>query len=549
MPEQREAASYLGTHSRLLAGPGTGKTLSLTRRICFLIEEQTVAPGEIQALTFTRAAAAELRGRVRSEVGESRVPKISTLHSFALRQLLKNARLLVLLPQPLRIADDWEERTIVLEDLKSLLSLKTIRDASQLLNDLSADWQSLKADDSQWEQRFPNPAFLGAWREHRDVYGYTLRSELVYQLRRALEQYEGFNLEGPPRYLLVDEYQDLNRCDLAVVKFISERGAEVFGAGDDDQSIYGFRKALPDGIRRFLTDYPGAKDLTLTVCKRCDKAILDHALFVARQDYARIEKVLTPEEGSGEGEVALLRFVDQDQEAETVARLCSYLVTQRGLSPGNILLLLRSDRDGVFSSVLRRAFDIARVPIAIATADTDPFNATTGRQVLALLRLLENERDHLAWRTLLEIRKNGVGTDTIRRVYDIAKSQGIGFADVLLGILEDPATASFSAGRLIGEVRSIGEFRREMMAKFPSGDDLDNARAGLQDAVRAVVAEIVGANDDADRLILEIGAAIEAGGCNSLSDLLQTLAVSTEDIEQELQPDRVNILTMHRAKG
>ena len=263
----------------MLAGPGTGKTLTLTRRVSFLVEEGRVEPSGILALTFTRAAAHELRQRIESELSADRPPRVSTLHSFALRHILGNAALITLLPQPLRIADDWEERHIILEDLTRLLRLQRIDHARDLLNELSADWQSLAADEAEWERRFPNPQFLGAWRQHRNVYGYVLRAELVYQLKRVLEQAPNFAVDGPPTHLLVDEYQDLNRCDLAVVKAIADRGVEVYCAGDDDQSIYGFRKAHPEGIRRFPVDYQPSKPLTLEICKRCDPAILDLALF------------------------------------------------------------------------------------------------------------------------------------------------------------------------------------------------------------------------------------------------------------------------------
>ncbi|MBE3133987.1 MAG: UvrD-helicase domain-containing protein, partial [Acidobacteria bacterium] len=178
--EQRTAARHTGNHARLLAGPGTGKTLTLTRHVCYLVEAQNVSPDEILAVTFTRAAARELRQRVQAELGAGASPRISTLHSFALRQLLRNARLMTALPQPLRIADDWEERQIILEDLKALLTLDTIKNTRKLLNELSADWQSLIADEDDWERRFPDPRFLAAWQEHRTVYGYALRAELVY---------------------------------------------------------------------------------------------------------------------------------------------------------------------------------------------------------------------------------------------------------------------------------------------------------------------------------------------------------------------------------
>ncbi len=202
LTNQRTAAAHAGTHARLLAGPGTGKTLTLTRRICFLVIENNVSAESILALTFTRAAARELRQRVDRELDEGGSPRISTLHSFALRQLLRNVTKITELPQPLRIADDWEERNIVHEDLKSMLSLARISEAHDLLNELSADWQSLTADEADWETHHPHPQFLGAWREHREIYGYTLRSELVYRLKKALEQRGDFELEAPIEYLL-----------------------------------------------------------------------------------------------------------------------------------------------------------------------------------------------------------------------------------------------------------------------------------------------------------------------------------------------------------
>jgi len=117
--EQRTAASHLGSPARVLAGPGTGNTRVLTRRIQFLIQEKEVPPEGILALTFTRAAAHELRQRLQSAMPGEPQPRVSTLHSFALRQLLRNAPTLITLPQPLRIADDWEERRIILEDIKA----------------------------------------------------------------------------------------------------------------------------------------------------------------------------------------------------------------------------------------------------------------------------------------------------------------------------------------------------------------------------------------------------------------------------------------------
>ena len=134
---------------------------------------------------------------------------MSTLHSFALRQILLNAGNLDSLPSPLRIADDWEELNIIEPDMKKALGLRRVREVRDLFAKLASDWETLRADAGGWKREFPNPDFVGAWEAHREMYGYTLRSELVYQLKRAIEQSPDFEIEGPPLHLLIDEYRRL----------------------------------------------------------------------------------------------------------------------------------------------------------------------------------------------------------------------------------------------------------------------------------------------------------------------------------------------------
>lgn len=522
---QRTAAAHTGNHTRLLAGPGTGKTLTLTRRICFLVAERNISAESILALTFTRAAARELRQRVAKELGEDKIPRISTLHSFALRQLLKNATKIRELPQPLRIADDWEERNIVLEDLKALLNLKGIKDTRDLLSALSADWQSLTADKAEWEKHFPNPRFLGAWQEHRQIYGYTLRAELVYQLKKALEQRGDFELEGPSEYLLVDEYQDLNRCDLAVVQQIASRGVKLFIAGDDDQSIYGFRRAHPEGIRWFPKDYPGATTLELEICKRCDINILDIGLFVARQDPRRIEKNIRSEPGRGEGEVAILRFDDQDAEAKGIANLCTYLVEQHGLKPNDILVLLRSDRNNGFSRPIQDELEGAGIPVA-STLETNPLDETDGRVFLAFLRLAVRSEDSLAWRTLLQVWCKGVGPGAISAVYDLAYGRGENFAQTVIAAHADagilPTNHRSRLSKAINDVLSQLNvlFPEDRRGKYETCDE-------LMDVVRPAAESIITNEEERNSILLKI----ERTEVTSIKELIRVIGVETEDIE------------------
>jgi len=532
LTKQKEAARHAGCHARVLAGPGTGKTLTLTRHACYLVEEQSVPADKILAITFTRAAARELCQRLENELGEGNCPRVSTLHSFALRQLLRNSARISNLPQPLRIADDWEERNIVLEDLKTLLNLGRIDDARDLLNELSADWQSLTADETDWERRFPNPSFLGSWREHRQIYGYTLRAELVYQLKKALEQRGDFELEDDFRHLLVDEYQDLNRCDLAVVQQIASRGVELFIAGDDDQSIYGFRKAHPQGIRRFLKDYPGAQNLPLEVCKRCDRGILDLGLFVARQDPRRIKKAITPEPERGDGELEIVRFPNQSLEASGIAIICYHLVHYHGLHPDDILILLRSDRLGVFSTPIRERLEKAEIPAASATDAVSSLDKTAGRAFLAFMRLLDNREDSLAWRTLFRVWCYGIGPGAVGAIYDVARGRGMTFAQAVLAAHNDTSILpSKHQSRISTAVTSVldqlgGLFPSDAQEEYESCDELMNV-------VRSAAESLIEDEEERESVLLEFERTVETVEATSINDLVKAIEVTSEDIEQE----------------
>lgn len=390
--EQRVAASRHDGHVRVLAGPGTGKTLTLRARVGYLIDQLHVDPSNILIVTFTRKAVSELRDRILPCIPEgAEPPRISTLHGFALRQLLRNAALVTTLPVPLRIADDWEEDAIIIPDLQRLLS-KAQRQIKSTIDAMSADWDSLT--DAELEV---DPQFIAAWRRVREVYGFTLRAEMVYRLKRAMEQHD-FQLEGQFKHVIVDEFQDLNACDLAIVQALRDLGASVFCAGDDDQSIYGFRKASPAGIRAFLDDYPDAEDAKLTLCKRCDSNILAAAEYVANQDLGRPPKNLAAQ--SSGGLVRIFRGDTQSEEAMMIAKVCKQLHDE-GYKYPSIAILLRSDHLGRFSKPIVEALLNADVPVSARRID--PLSEDNTRRLYALAQLAVGPDDSLAARTLLQL--------------------------------------------------------------------------------------------------------------------------------------------------
>lgn len=547
--DQIEAASHLGMHARVLAGPGTGKTLTLSRRVRFLVESAGVDPENMLVLTFTRAAAAVLREQVEEQLGawEAEMPRVSTLHSFALRQIVRNQNLVVVFPQPLRIADDWEERNIIQEDLKRLID-SNVKEVREKFKQLSADWETLNAESQDWEQLFPDPRFLGAWLQHRRIYGYTLRSELVYQLKRALEQIDDLALESDYRHVLVDEYQDLNKCDLEIMRRIAEEGAELFVAGDDDQSIYGFRYAHPEGIRRFCDDYSPSAELTLRTCHRCDRKILELGLFVANLDPQRVHKPLGPRDDAAEGEVHLLRFHHENHEATGVAAVCNHLLNEVEYSPRDILVLMRSDRNRVFSNLLVEHCSEAGVPMGLIVDETPPLDTDEGRLFASLLRLSVSSRDHLAYRSALALRANRLGETTFRTLYGLSEREEIGFLDSVEMAIND-STSRHRFRRILaaehGEIMAIVQRFRETLPVWSPRESEENLREGIQELARDII-------EDEERRNAVTGYLtdlIEEVGALTVTELLDGLTATVGDVEQKLLEDKISVLTMHRAKG
>lgn len=553
--QQDAAIHHRGRPARLLAGPGTGKTWSLTQRIIWLIREEGVLPTEILVLTFTRAATQELRSRIRDALGPEEVlPRISTIHSYALSQLLRNQDKFPHLPKPLRIVDDWEERYIVQEDLKDALKAQgdpemDVRKVRRLLQDLSSDWETLKADQTDWEKNYPNPVFLATWNMHRTVFGYTMRSELVYQLKRALLQVGDFKLEGQPSHILVDEFQDLNACDLAIVQWLAEQGAEPYAAGDDDQSIYGFRNAYPLGIRNFLSDYGSSADLRLEVCQRCDREVLKLADFIIQLDLNRVGKAVQPQDDAEDGDVRLSRFPNQQEEARAIRRRCAELLKE-GVAPNEMLILLRQDRNGAFSSLI--AAELRNIedgpPIHTAVGEGTALDTLGGRQLLALLKVAAEAYDSVGWRTLMELDRNNLGDKARDVIQEEALKRELVFARVLL---DKPENDMFD-----GLDDRIAKYVEEVRADVASiRDHLDTSAESPEDKHEAF-SEKLGSLPKPKRIVKD------AEFNDAIAELVASLAPSAADLESAIRergtavddeevvsPGAINILTMHKAKG
>lgn len=543
--EQAQVTAHIGAPYRLLAGPGTGKTATLVGRVVKLLEVHGVDPEAIHILTFTRAAAQELRNRIRQKLedGNSGSPGVSTIHSYALSQLLKAGEGAVALPQPLRIADDWEKREIIRKELKHLCKFKHVKEVDDKFNLISSCWHKSADPKEEVEQGTEDAKFLGEWVRHREVYGYSMQDELVYQLKTALERKENLQLDAPA-HLLVDEYQDLNRCDLDVILEFRKRGAEVFVSGDDDQSIYGFRHADPQGIRQFEKEYPGAGGGVLEVCHRCAPNILSLGEHVANLDPDRMQKNTRPLPDRKNGEVAFLWFDDQNDEARKIADICRTLLDNGVVEKaGDILILLRNNfRENYSKPIVAR---LKEVELSVASTDEEkPLDRESGRIFLSFMRLAVNAKDSLAWRTLFQIWCKGIGKEAFHAVYKCAVDSGRTFAEQIGRTQDLPQKFQ---GKIANAVAAINAKRSKL---FPNGNQPFPTFDALIESVRQAAEMTIDDSDECEAVMAEFTRARDVIDKFSIGEIIVNASGANEEIEQgKGNEDDINIMTMHKAKG
>lgn len=548
LPAQRDVAGVEPGNYVLVAGPGTGKTFVLVRRLEYLVEERGISARDIVALTFTRAAAGEMRHRLEQRLDSALRPRVSTLHSYALRELVAHGSGAI--QRPVRVVDDWEQRWVVEEELARFLGRK-VSSIQEILKLLADDWDGLAADGDGWEDGFADPEFLTAWRRHREIYRYTLRAELVYQLLQMYRANPTLRPTHPVQVFLVDEYQDLNLCDLNAIRVLVERsGADIFAAGDDDQSIYSFRHAHPRGIRDFKDDYPGATDLRLEECLRCGEGIVAISDWLIRQELGRIPKTLV----SVTDWDADVTLIVASNEAEEVAALVSLISSAVDGSPptdpSEILILLRSDSNGsvsrdIVAGLSREGIESYLPRAALGTSNDLQILV----EYMKLAQLPNGTIDDLALRSLLELEDNGIGKTRVRAIVRTAWDREMRFSDALAYLESNPD--EYGSNGLDAVLAAVDGIRARA-AEFAQVPDEELA------AWFERIVDVLGLRGDALGVVTEAASYIEdtldetrAAGSSGIS-FIQELTAALVQIADSRPPrvdGKVTVTTMHGSKG
>jgi DNA helicase II / ATP-dependent DNA helicase PcrA len=513
----------------------------LVELVASLINDRSASAPEILCLTFTRAAAAGLRSKIARGIGEEAAPDVYTLHGYALRQLMARNIDIGAGRGRDRVADDWEERQIVEEDLKVLLGETKIKAVRTRLANLASAWES--SPDPGVEETHPDSELVGALRRHKSHYRYILRSELVYRLKEQFDANPYLELTGTYKYVVVDEYQDLNRCDVAVVDAIAAaQGAHLFVAGDDDQSIYQqLRNAHPQAIRDFVGSHDAA-DLRLVTCIRCDRGIIGLAHQVISQEVGRTDKDHEPHASAGPGIVEAIAFRNGEYEAKGIAKLAKKFI-DAGVAAHEVMVLLRSDRYGRFSDPIEREMAALRVPAKVRTDAESALDTSDGRALLAHLRLIIDASDDLAWRTVFMTGHLGVGGEALKALHALATgTAGMSLAAAVHAVQANPTLITATFGPAVSRAAGVVQARvADIIAEAPL------ATSTVDEVIDVAQAQLP-PSDDLTTAVGELKTLSGLWNPTSLSDFLSGLALRKEE-EEDLARNTVNIMTAHRAKG
>ena len=518
-------ASSLNSKIRVVAGPGTGKSFAMKRRVARLLETG-IAPSNILPVTFTRVAAEDLHRELVS-MGTPGCENLqgTTLHSLALRILTRNHVLEATgrTPRPL---NDFE-----LKPLEADLSAKHggVRKVRKLLNAYEAAWARLQRDEPGFEQSPEDRRFAD------DVVGWLIfhRAMLIGELIPQLYQYLLLNPAADERneysHILVDEFQDLNKAEQGVIDLMSNN-SEICIVGDDDQSIYSFKHAHPEGIRDWLVTRPNAEDLSLADCRRCPTTVVAMAnSLIERNTNRPVPRPLLSLSENGPGDVRIIQYRTSALEVEGIANIIRNL-TDSGTPPGDILLLAQRGAIGtpIYDALLARD-----VPVRSYYAEAE-LDAESAQRRFAILKLFVDRQDRVALRWLLGLGSSNWRSPAYARIIQHCATTGV----APWAILEQLLTRQI---RLSHTQHLVDEF-----AVVKS--ELEHLE-GMQD-LQAVIDVLFPENDTSVRDLRNLAlSTLEITGREDRTRFLLELssAISKPEIPSEIQD--VRIMSLHKSKG
>ena len=548
---QKEAVAHIDGPMLILAGPGSGKTRVVTHRIANLLNHG-IPPWQIAALTFTNKAADEMRARVdRLAPGES--VWMGTFHRFC-AQLLRRHAAMVGLSENYSILDMSDAKQAMKRAIQAAEVSTSHASPDQIANSISHAKNRLVTPEMMADQAL-NPRDTIAARVY-PVYRQQLLTanavdfdDLLFHIANLLRENPAIreDLDGRYRYILVDEYQDTNLAQYAIVRALSINHPNLAVTGDPDQSIYGWRGADLNNILDFEKDYPNVKTVRLEKNYRSTPNVLRVADHLIQHNRHRKPKSLFTDQP--EGEPVVLRFhEDGYQEADAIADDITSAMLSDGCRPSDFAVFCRMN---AMTRSLEHALRNRSLPYQIVNG-VEFYQRREIKDLMAYLHLINNPNHDVALQRIINVPTRGIGAKTIEKLRNFADSNQIPMLE---------------AARHVDKIETLAKRSAAMVKKFVTlFDHLQvKSTATLEDLLRYLVEEIdfdaymekTASDDQADSPMANVDELISAAvefdrqhpEDGSLEAFLEQVALVSDTDAFEDASDRVTIMTLHAAKG
>lgn len=550
-PAQREAVLHMDGPLLILAGAGSGKTRVITRRVVHLLQ-QGIRPSNILAITFTNKAAGEMRNRVEAMVPGSPV-WISTFHSLGARLLrLYHDRLG--LDRNFTIFDQTDRARMV-----KLAMEDAGLDESRYKPDSLSGAISKAKNQLLSPERYANQARDFFTQTVAKVYPYYEKrmrdasaldfDDLLYWPALALKNNAELRaeLDARFRYIMIDEYQDTNLAQYAIVRGLSEDHPNLCVVGDPDQSIYKFRGSDIRNILDFERDFPDAKVLTLSQNYRSTKAILAASSALIGNNRQRKPKDLITDNATGVP-VRILLYESGVEEAEGIALRIRQAVeeSQGKRCYRDVAIFLRMN---ALTRGLELAFTKHRIPFQIIKGLAF-FDRKENRDVLAYLQLLINPRNELAFERAVNEPARGIGKVSLENLRQFASARQLSLLEAASLAEQIPLLKGKAASALRGFAQIIfalnklldiapDEFIRQVLDRSGYRKALMDSRDEMDQDRLANIEELITAAREYHR----------EDSSRTISDFVENITLASDVDGWDSKADSVSIMTMHSAKG
>ncbi|MEY2683392.1 MAG: ATP-dependent helicase Rep [Pseudomonadota bacterium] len=563
---QLDAVNHLSGPCLVLAGAGSGKTRVITHKIGRLIQAG-LEPKRIAAITFTNKAAAEMRERARQLVGKgAKDVLICTFHALGVRLLREDGHVLGLKAQFSIL--DTDDITSILKDCGGTTDTATARSWQWAIS----AWKSagLTAEHASAQARGDNDraiaAVMAKYEERLTAYQSVDFDDLITLPLRLLREHPEVLVRWQQRlgHVLVDEYQDTNATQYELLKLLVGERARFTAVGDDDQSIYGWRGATLDNLKRLPQDYPQLRVVKLEQNYRSTSAILRAANHVIGPNPKLFPKTLWSDLGEGEP-VRVAAADSEEHEAErTVARIQSLRASHRFKAFKDFAVLYRANHQArSLETALRRA----QIPYKVS-GGTSFFDRAEIKDLCAWLRLMVNNDDDPAFLRAITTPKRGIGHQSLQQLGNFATQYKLSLFEALFSHSLPAAVNS----RALAGLHEFGRYLNELehQAKHTHGGDaarqfLNNWLKDIgyeqhlidnEESDKVAAARWGNVIDFCDWIVQRCGGHIDDSGgvsteteTRSLMEVAQTIALITTIAEREQEQDVVTLSTLHAAKG